>query len=259
MSRDSDIELFSLHLLGALDGDEVSAVRVRFEARSPEDLDAIVAAEALVRSVGAAAPLVTPPAAVRERLLGRIAHDAPEVRSRAGSASALPPRPAAPSGRAPRPRWIVPAVLGAAFLALALFNALRDTGPTMDSAEQQVSSLLLDPSTPRWIMTDATDPANRPIATVVGDAKQKRFFLAADRLPAPPKGKSYVIWTISKELDASPKNVGSIKTSSDAKVILEVFEKAYLSDLAAVAISVESDEHVTAPTKDAIVGMAKGP
>jgi anti-sigma-K factor RskA len=259
MSRDSDIELFSLHLLGALDGDEAARVRARFEARHSEDLEAITAAESLVGSVGAAAPLVTPPLAARERLLARVAHDAPEVRSRAGSASALPPRPAAPSAPSPRTRWIVPAVLGVAFAALALFNALRDTGPTIDSAEQQVSALLLDPSTPRWIMTDTTGPAARPIATVVGDAKQRRFFLAADRLAAPPKGKSYVLWTVSKEPGASPRNVGAIKTSSDAKVILEVLDKAYLSDLAAVAISVEADERVTAPTKDAIVGMAKAP
>ncbi len=257
MSRDSVIELFTLSLLGALDGEEAAAVRARLDARRPEDLDAITAAETLVGSIGAGVARVSAPPAARERLLARIAHDAPEVRSRAGSASALPPRPAAPSRPARRTRWIVPALLGAAFFALALFNALRDTGSTMDTAEQQLSRLLLDPSNPRWIANDAKDPAAKPIATVVGDAKQRRFILAVDKLAAPPKGKAYVLWTISKEPGAQPKNVASIPLASEAKVILEVTDTAALADLAAVAISLESDVRTTTPTD--VIAVAKAP
>lgn len=256
MSRDSDIELFALGLLGALDGAEAAAVAARLDARRPDDLEAIAAAEALVGAIGRTAPEVAPSVGARERLLERIAHDAPEVRSRAGSASALPPRPAAaPSPVVRRTRWLVPAVVGVAFLGLALLNALQGLRKPVATAESEISALLLDPSAERWVLADLKNPGGRPLAVVVGDVAQQRFFVASTRLAPPPKDTTYVLWTISKEPGAAPKNVGSIANSSDAKVIVEIATS--LKDLAAVAVSVERDPKTTAPTADAIIALAK--
>jgi len=256
MSHDDDAELFALALLHALDGDEGRAVIARLEARAPQDVPVIARAEALLASIGASAVPEAPPAGARERLLARIAHDAPEVRSRARASSSRPPQPVAPAVPPRRTRFIVPAVLGVAFLALAILNAVQGLRPSAQAPDAEITSLLLDPAGARWVIKD-TGPASRPMAIAVGDARQKRFFFVANRLPAPPKDRSYVLWTISKQPGSAPKNVGAIRTSTDARVVVEVSASGDLAEIDTVAVSVESDPSTSAPTD--IVAAGKAP
>ncbi len=157
----------------------------------------------------------------------------------AGPAPAAPPRPT---------RWIVPAILAAAFLGLTILNTIQGFKPTAAAAESELAALLLDPATPRWVLTDVKDSAGRPFASVVGDTPGRRLFFATNRLPSPGAGRSYVLWTVGKEPNAVPRNVGAITIGSEAKVVLEVSEAPSLRDLAAFVVSVETDPRASSAT-----------
>lgn len=159
-----------------------------------------------------------------------------------GSAS---PAPAATSRIA---RWILPGALLAGFLTLAVLNTLQGLKPTAAAAEQEIAALLLDPATPRWVLLDAKDPARRPFASVVGDTPGRRLFFATNRLPPPGTGRTYVLWTVGREPNAAPRNVGSVAVKSEAKVVLEMSEAPSLRDLSAFLVSAESDPKAAAPT-----------
>jgi len=172
--------------------------------------------------------------------------DTPRVRA----AAALPEGGQGPTPAGPiRPtRWIVPLVLLAGFGTLTVLNALQGFKPSAAAAETELAALLLDPATARWVLTDTKDSARRPFASVVGDTAGRRLFFAATKLPAPGAGRSYVLWTVGREPNASPRNVGAITIASEARVVLEVSDAPSLRDLASFVVSVEPDPKASSPT-----------
>lgn len=254
MISEDQQEQAALYALGLLDADEADA----FERALPEqpelaglvlDLREGTAALALAANT----PDARPPAALRDRVLRRVAAEAvpgtvpfarvvPEVLSR--PASPVVPAPV-PLVR-PRHRW-VPWTLAASLLGCAAFLAaergrlVRQVGrlqalaaaptPAPLDALTKVVFLELEPT---------PDAPVQPRAAVLWDPAEHRGVLRITQLAPPTSGKDYQLWAV-EAARKEPVNAGLVRVDAEGRAVVSFRPDAVPGDnrVAALAISLE--------------------
>ena len=264
MTPPDDVELLCHWLLGALDAAEAEAVRARITEGVPSTLAALAEARRVVGSLAHATPEVAPPVGGLDRLLAAARREppAPAASGPSGDVGAEPQR----SRRGPptgsprlvsrRGRVLVPALIGATFVILAGLSLWRAFKPAGDSPEEtRLGRLLLDPRTERWVFKDPT--TGEELGLAIRDPESKRAWISLRRLPEPEAGRTYVLWTIAQGAGRAPENRGAVVLRRDRPVDLELPPSIDLPDVAALAISLETDPATPVPT--VVKALAKSP
>lgn len=205
-----------------------------------------------------------PPPALRTTILQQIAATPQETGERvelpgprAGrhvSPVAADEPPAVPGGSnvVPMKRsWSkrAPALIAAAAVVCAIAvggwaiqsrNAARDDTAAAQEQVEQITSALGATD----VQTESVVAAGGGTATVVRSADKDVALLVAHDLPALPSGKTYEAWTFKK--DGTPVAAGTFSTNSAHKL------PAAGVDTSTVAVTIEPEGGVDAPTSDAI-------
>lgn len=261
MTPPDDVDLLALWLLDALDDAEAAAVAARVAEGVPATLAALEAARSVVGAVAFGSPEVTPPPDARARLLAaaraRPAVDVSrEDRRDAERLDRRAPGSGLPGARPRRTRWVVPALIGASFLLVAVLNVWRGSAPSgVTSEDARYGRLLLDPRTERWVFKDPT--TGEPLGLAIRDADSRRAWISLKGLPAAEAGKSYVLWTIAAGEGRKPENRGAVEVLRDRRIDLELSESIELHDVVALAVSLETDP--ATPTPTVVKALAKSP
>ncbi|HEV8306451.1 MAG TPA: anti-sigma factor [Methylomirabilota bacterium] len=237
MSHEPYAELAAGYALGALDPDERSQFEAHLRSRCPECEAALVEYAEGLATVAAELPQVSPPPALKARVLERIAARPEPVRQ-------------APSRR----RWGWPllwtATLAAAagvlaYLALTLTDVQRElavrsheaaslqaeavrlrqeVGRLRDEAaglraevarQRTVLALLSAPDT-RVVALAGQEPSPKAHGRMWWDGDSRQGFFVTSGLPAVPSGKTYQLWVISggKPISAGTFTVDQAGTST---------------------------------------------
>jgi anti-sigma-K factor RskA len=214
MTHEQLRELLPAYALGALDADEQREVSAHV-ATCEECAAEVAALGRVVEGIGLDAEPVTPPPALKGRVIARIER---EREGRVSSISRMPGPQAAP----PRPWWSsgvalaasVALAVGASAYAWALRSEVAvlrsDVAATADEAAQlrgelatlrrnwvEVTRAMNVLRAPDMLKVDLKGQANAPGAN--GRAFWSRtagLTFTADNLPALPEGRVYQLWTI---------------------------------------------------------------
>ena len=234
-ARSDDIHLLTgAYAVDALDELE----RARFEAHLDVCADCRLEVAGLTATASTLADTtaVTPPAQLRERVLGGIATVRP-----------LPPRApdhpgAGAPGRTPRRRWFPVLVLAAALALIAGVGVWqpwdRDSERTLTAAEQ-----VLGASDAERVALDVGDAK----ATLVRSKSERGAVLVTEDMPPAPDGRVYALWLQSPAGDMVP--AGLMPPESDQTVLLE----GDASEATAVGITVEPEGGSDEPSTEPIV------
>jgi anti-sigma-K factor RskA len=240
-------ELVEDYVLDFLDAGE----RAAFEARLATDpalaREVRDAREAL--SAMALASPVTPPPALKERVLAQVAAEAAAV----PDPRVLPLRP----GHSRLPIWLGAALAASLLLVVKLERDRRNLEGTVASmlvsAEQHLyedlerDSLiarLVDPGVE--MVTLAATGEEKPVVRTYLDRAGKRGVLAISSLKAPPAGQTYQLWFI---VEGNPVPVPSITFAPDAegKVFIPSFSVPEAAGIT-VAVTQEPTGGSVSPT-----------
>ena len=261
MTRDDLVERFALHLLGALEGEEARTMAARAAAPSPDDAEALRAATELVASVGRATPPVAPPPGARAALLRRARATRPSGDAAGGAVTSGPvldsrraPGAAEPSGRPSKWGLVGLAALFLLLAGLQVFNVL--TRNAHDRGRDDLLGPLTDPDVERWVL-GSTDPANpRRVAVAFHDTATRRILVRGAHLPALASGQVYVLWALDRGDDGkTPRNLAAF-TGGQPVIDAVVSDAVAPSSLKALAISIERDPRIAAPTQVVAAGGA---
>jgi hypothetical protein len=85
------------------------------------------------------------------------------------------------------------------------------------------------------------------------------MLLIASNLPQAPAGKAYEVWLIPKDKDAKPVRAGMFQSESDGTVMHMVHTAVDANTTAAVAVTMEVDTGVDAPTSTPMIVAPLGP
>ncbi|MBL9087378.1 MAG: anti-sigma factor [Planctomycetia bacterium] len=260
MTRDDLVERFALHLLGALEGEEARAMAARAAAPSADDAEALRAATELVATLGRATAPVAPPPGARAALLRRARASRPsgDAADAASSGPALDtrraPGAADPSGRPSKWGLVGLAALFLLLAGLQVFNVLTRNATTR--GRDDLLGPLTDPDVERWVL-GSTDPANpRRVAVAFHDTATRRILVRGAHLPALETGQVYVLWALDRGDDGkTPRNLTAF-TGGQPVIDAVVPDAVAPSSLKALAISIERDPRIAAPTRVVAAGGA---
>ncbi len=191
-------ECSDIYALGALDGEELK----NFQAHLATDCPTC---EAYVRDRGETLNLLhrslrplTPPSAVKARILHQIDNDAAvSIAARTSSRPQLWRRMAG----------TIAAAIAGVVLAGGYFHFRYEPRHTVYSA---VVNLLRDPST-RDLPLHGAGPTPQARGRFLWNASGEGHIFVTN-LPAAPTGKMYAVWTIAQS--AAPRYVGTVKTDA---------------------------------------------
>lgn len=238
------LELASVYALGALDGEE----RFRFEehlASGCEDCrSALMEAEAAASDLALAAPAMSPPDSVRERLFSRVAKD-------------LEPSVDEPAS-ARRPGRLFILLAAAATLAAValgvrtrvLEDLVAEERLTRERVESELRSLeaMLEAFTaPDTLTVSLEGQGSTPDAKAKAflDPQRGRLFLYVYGLPAPPPGHTYQLWLIA---DDTPVSIGVFTVDPGGGGRLDADRVPSFRGAVTVAVTVEPAPGVPQPT-----------
>jgi len=262
LDHDALREQVALYAIGALDAGERAAVAAHL--RGCAECAAELATLAPVS--GAMAQIVTqrePPAALRARVLSSIA-----------SSASAPPRRSA-GAWAP---WLAAAAMlvlatGTAFYAaelrariLTLEGQLRVALDRVADGERRVAVALrnaADAEAPLAVLwapdVRRIDLAGQPAASRASGrafwSPTRGVVLTAANLPPLPAGRTYQLWFVTAQ--QTPVSIGLVKPDANGAVRRLVDTRGNFPEPAAVAVTIEPDGGVPAPTGDKyLVGLA---
>ncbi len=262
MTTPDEVDLLALWLLGALGETEAQAVRARVSEGVPATLAALDEARRVVGEMARGTPDGGASPELRARLHAAVAArggdpTAPDLRS-AGSAVRGARGGAAGPGGAPRSRfrWVVPGLIGASFLLVAVLNVWQGVRPQALTAEEaRFGRLLLDARTERWVFKDPVTGEERGLA--IRDADSRRGWLSLKGLPTAGSGRSYVLFTVALGEGRVPENHGAVAVQRDRLIDLELPASIELRDVASLVVSLETDPRATVPGD--VKALAKSP
>jgi anti-sigma-K factor RskA len=258
------------YVLGTLAAEE----RAAFEGHLATCLECRARVESVARAfeaVGRGIPQIDPPPALRDRVLRSVAGGAPE-----------PSRvPAAGARGIPRaaPRWLALAAslalavgLGVYAVALrarvgALEADLRQATLRAEATESRLAEASRSAATAQSSVAVLTAPdlarvdlagqpsAPRASARAYWSRSHGLVFTAAN-LPALPAGRTYQLWVVTAQV---PISAGLMKPDSNGSVSIVFNTPADLPTPVAMALTIEPDGGVPAPTGDKyLVGAVTG-
>jgi len=261
MAHDEQRELAALYALGAL----TPAERRAFEAHlagCAECTAEVKSLSAVTSALAQAVPQQDPPASLRARILGQVGGADPRAQP-------------APAGRRPLATAYLPWLATAAMVVLAIglgvyAATLRSRVETLefrlraamqqaDASERQIAELrrvavetvsqmavLASPDLQR------IDLAGQPVAPQASGrafwSRSRGLVFTASSLPPLPPGKAYQLWILTP--NPAPISAGVFKPDSAGGVVAVYRPLADLVKPSAVAVTIEPENGVPAPTGD---------
>ena len=108
-----------------------------------------------------------------------------------------------------RVRWVVPGLIGASFVLLAVLNVWRGVQPSGVAPEDaRYGRLLLDPRTERWVFKDPT--TGEALGLAIRDADSRRAWISLKRLPEPARAGPTSSGRSRRARAARPENRGAV-------------------------------------------------
>jgi anti-sigma-K factor RskA len=260
MTCDEIRELAPLFVLGALEADEVAAIREHVDGCADAHAE-LVELGSVVPALAAAAEPIEPPAELRGRLMAAAAAEAAGVGEAAGERSAaLEPiafRP--PPARRPAPisTWVLRAAAAFAIVALGAWNVLL---------QGEVGRLQGDRDGLTAVLTAAAEPGSQ-LAVLAGDDARVRgaaavradgtVVLALQGLAATSGDQVYETWLIVG--GGAPVPVGGFTVGADGLATF-ASRAGPTAPGAIVAVTLEPGPGATAPTLPIVAsGIATPP
>ena len=225
-------EWSDIHALGALDGEELRHFRAHLATEC-------ATCEAYVRDTRETLNLLhrslrplTPPSAVKARILHQIDKDAAvSIAARTSSRPQLWRRMAG----------TIAAAIAGVVLAGGYFHFRYEPRHTVYSA---VVNLLRDPST-RDLPLHGAGPTPQARGRFLWNASGEGHIFVTN-LPAAPTGKMYAVWTIAQS--AAPRYVGTITTDAVGQGGLHIDTERTQAEVDTFAVTLEPDGTTAAPT-----------
>ncbi len=259
-SHDDLRDLAELYVLGALP----PGARQTFEAHLAVCASCRAEVEALTPVAAAlaeSAPPAEPSPDVRRALLARIHEDRPSKPSVSARGSWLPIAAS----------LVLAAGLGAYALQLrarvsTLESELRDATLRASATEGQLAearraafqaqssvAVLGAPDLARIDL--AGQPAAPRAAARAFWSRSRGLVFTASNLPAPPPGRTYQLWVLTKE--PAPMSAGVMKPDANGRVTVMINTPADMPQPVAMAVTLEPEGGVPSPTGDKyLVGLA---
>lgn len=268
-------ELASLHALGVASPEE----RAELAAAIAGDSELAADVRALEDTAGALGGVVTqidPPARLRARVLAAAGIDADTVDTAParGPARVVEAPAPAPRRSSALPAWLAAAAAivlasGLGLWALQLRTSLDEVNARVARAEQQVvelqrtlgqaqnetrllqahNAVLFAPDTLR------VDLAGQPVAPASTArafvSRQSGMAFTANQLPVLPADKAYILWVIPQ--GSAPVNAGLLKPDATGHAMLFYPVPADMPPPAVIAVTIEPDAGVQAPTGDKVL------
>ena len=232
----------ALHAVGALDGDDLRQFEAHLASGCARCATLVRQTEQALARAAMAGPPEPPPGSVRERLVKR-------------AVAAGPPG---------RRRWL-PWTIGivAAAVAAGAFSAAyvaaryearlgqmaRETSAAKErvarteTALREELELLRDPTT-RMVELHGQAAASGAVARVLWTDNAGGLLLAT-KLPAPPPGKVYALWTLAGNV---PRAAGVFVPDDGGRATLKVAPEAAGASSRVLSVTLEPENGVPAPT-----------
>lgn len=173
MIFESTQEAASLYVLGLLDPDE--AVRFEAEVRANEELARLVSElEASAAALAHATPMLTPPAALKARILSQVGEK--KIVPFVSRAAWLP--------------WAIAACLAIIAGVLALHSSRLQTELVYLRNQDALSRMKIA------TLGSMLDIAPHGLAVIVWDKEKQRGFLKVENMPVPRADQDYQLWVI---------------------------------------------------------------
>lgn len=247
-----DRDLLALFAMGALDPAEAAPIEAALQAGDAETLAGVAEAQRLVGAIALSSADASVPAGSRERLLERVRREGkplPSITGRTPPRTSIEPPRAVPLNRA----WM--AIAAGVLLALGWFARDRLVAPKEHDLSRIVAEAAGDPDSVRWTFKDAGDssPSSKKLGVVYFQPRLGRLVAMGTSLPKAEAGKVYVLWTLRGGV---PTNRGALGDSGVGGVGAVLDQAPPISDIDAVAISLESDPRTPTPTPTAVKAAA---
>lgn len=236
-------DLVDAYALGALEPAEMAAVEQHLagceQCRALASESANVAEQLLYPT-----QLVAPPAALRERVLARVAAEA------SGSSVDLPPQtgaaPLATTGNAELDEPITPSGPVRRFLRRLLSN------PEEEAADRLLGELLSDPACVIW-QVPATDAMPGASARLVGSPARHEAVIVTNGLRPVPASQAYQVWFLAGGQPV-PNALFRVRSNGRARARVQVTEPLHAYDT--VAITPEPARGSPSPTGPIVLAGA---
>jgi anti-sigma-K factor RskA len=272
MTHEQLRDLLPAFSLGALDADEHREVATHLPTCA-ECTAELAALERVVQEIGLDAPPVTPPVALKGRVLARIEN---ERATHVASISRMPLPPAPPA----RPLWThglalvasIALAVGASLYAWALRSEVSSLRQSVSAASDQAAKLRGEIATlrrnwvevtramevlraPNMLRVDLKGQATLPSAAGRAFWSGAGLMFTAEGLPALPKDKVYQLWTI-KGAVATGAGIFVPDAGGSASITAVVAAGAAVPD--AFGVTIEPAGGSTTPTMPIVmVGATK--
>jgi anti-sigma-K factor RskA len=244
MNHDEWLERAEMYALDALDAEEAIQFEAHLASRCGLCEDHLRQTREALTLVPRSLTPLTPPPAVKARLLAQVA----------GEAGMSPPT-------RPRPRWLWWGMSAGAFAAAGLLVTLSWNLVTTqqevarlgaEQAKQQatltlytaVINLLRDPST-RDVALRGVGPGAGAAGRFLWNASGEGHIFVAN-LPPPTEDKTYVVWTMAP--GKPPRSAGIIRTDTSGGGGLHVYPGRSDHGVEMFAVTLEPSGDVQAPT-----------
>lgn len=251
-------------LVGAYAVDALPAEERRFFERHLDDCDECrseVAELQVTASLLGTAAWEAPPPGLRDQVLAAVAVTPQEAASpaqpaeggqRADEWAVRAPTGAAPTAAAPttwtareRLRQLLPAVAAVIVLGVAGVTVVVTQTGGGPGPDEQLAALV---SAPDARIVDLAAPEGATARFVWSAEREEGIFLT-DGLEAPPRGQAYALWVIEGE--SPPALVGMFEPDADGHARHPISDPS--AGPVTVAVTVESEEGVEAPTSEPII------
>jgi hypothetical protein len=262
LTHDEALDLAASFVLGALDVDEMAAVRAHLTTcqQSHTDFEELAG---VVPVFHAAVQPIEPPPELKDRIMAAAAADLEARRREAAETAPAVPGPAAPATpptvrptgpvlapRQPRWSWALAIAAVVAIVALGGWNlSLQSQLSEQEAYQQQVATVLdaaAQPGALAAIMKGSTADAPSGLAVVTPDGAMR----IAMRDLAPTTGQEvYEAWAILP--DAAPVPLGGFQVGSNGVGFLEAGGLPTQSGVV-LALTREPGPGATAPTSDPV-------
>ncbi|MBC7897351.1 MAG: anti-sigma factor [Cytophagaceae bacterium] len=236
MSANEHLDAAAAYALGAVDPGE----RAALDALMTSDADfrrEVDRYHEVVGMMALAAPTLTAPASLRQRILS----DAASVRPIATRAPGVTP---ASQGTTRTISRVLPWLAAAASLGFAVFSSsqLREARSALQGLRGELVAargvLASQDSTisaflgPDVRVVSLSEGAQRPSARVYWNANKGVFIVTAFNVPRAPDGRTYQLWAIVK--GRNPMSMGTFNTDASGRATIVVPVNAELSQLTSI-------------------------
>ena len=268
LTHDEVVDLAASFVLGALDDDEMAAIRAHV-ASCPDPHDELDELGGMVVVLQASLRPVEPPPALKDRIMAAAAADLDARRREAAQTEAATPVPAAPAPatarpagpvvvpRQPRWSWALAIAAVLAIVALGGWNlSLQSQLSEAQAYQRQVAAVLdaaAEPGALTAVMKSQTGDGPSGLAAVTPDGALR----IAMRDLAPTAGREvYEAWAILP--DTAPVPLGGFQVGSNGVGYLET-DGLPTQGGVVLALTREPGPGATAPSSDPVsVGTATG-